>query len=107
MENNFFLNSSEVLLSFLSAVKHTFPILISTNPEPFFLQFYCLNSILLSSNSFCTVHLIQMKESSMRRFISAKRRDNLYKELIEVALVLVPRQKLITTDPATWRYYTF
>lgn len=32
---------------------------------------------------------------------------DLYRKLIEVALVLVPRQKLIKTDTTTWKYYSF
>lgn len=102
MENNLFLDSSKVLLSFLPAVKH-----ISfhfNKSRTIFLMFCCSLSILLSSNLFCTVHLIQMEESNMTRPISAMSRVNLYKELIEVALVLVPRQKLIKTDTTTWKY---
>lgn len=108
MENIFFLYSSKVLLFFLSAVKPTFPIYFYFDKFiTIFLQFCCSLSILLSSNSFWTAHLIQMKESSITRPISAMRRDNLYKELIELTPVLVPRQKLITTVTATWKYYTF
>lgn len=59
----------QVLLSFLPAVKH-----ISfhfNKSRTIFLMFCCSLSILLSSNSFCTVHLIQMEESNMTRPISA------------------------------------
>jgi len=39
--------------------------------------------------------------------IAVLRRGDLYIKLIEVALVLVPRQKLIKTITATWKYYSF
>lgn len=32
---------------------------------------------------------------------------DLYVKLIDVVLVVVPRQKLIETDTATWKYYSF
>lgn len=32
--------------------------------------------------------------------------DDLYIKLIEVSLVMVPRQKLIKIDTATWKYYS-
>lgn len=92
----------QVLLSFLPAVKHIY--FHFNKFRTIFLMFCCSLSILLSSNSFCTVHLIQTEESNMTRPISAMSRVNLYKELIEVALVLVPRQKLIKTDITTWKY---
>lgn len=39
--------------------------------------------------------------------VAAMSGSDLYLKLIEVALVSVPRQKLIKTDTATWKYYSF
>lgn len=39
--------------------------------------------------------------------IAARSGGDLYIKLIELALVLVPRQKVIKRDTATWKYYSF
>lgn len=57
-------------------------------------------------HKFQFVHLIKLKDSSMTGPTAAMGGGDLYIKLIEVSLVMVPRQKLIKIDTATWKYYS-
>jgi len=104
MGNNCFLSSSKVALSCPSVIKILFLFLfIIISPVLQVLSLFKHPTI----SKFRLVHLIQPKESSMTGPIAVLRRGDLYIKLIEVALVLVPRQKLIKTITATWKYYSF
>lgn len=84
MENNLFLDSSKVILTWPPAVNMLFYISVHFHvPSTIFLGVCLSLSIPQSSNSFGLVHLIKLKESSMTGPTAAMSGGDLCIKLIE------------------------